>query len=84
MQAPDFREMQSDLVDRLTGRIPQAPKEEVRASVEEEFKRMTDEEKIMSLSEDEVDLLMKFRAWSQSSSSASGAFHWRKQYGKKF
>ena len=82
MQAPDYQELQSDVFNKLTGRMPQAPKEEIKASVEEAFRAMTDEQKIMSLSEDEVDLLVKFREWSASSASASGAFHWRKQYGK--
>ena len=75
MQQEDYKNLQDDLIEKLIGRIPQAPKEEVKASVEEEFKRMTEEQKIMSLSEDEVDLLLKFRKWSQSKESASGAFH---------
>ena len=83
MQSDDYSHLSSNLIEALTGKIPQAPKEEIRASVEEEFKRMTDEQKIMSLSEDEVQLLMDFRKWSTSPGSASGVFHWRKQFGAK-
>lgn len=82
MQQNDFRDLQKDVINKIFGKTPEIPKEIVQESVEQSFRAMTDEQKIMSLSEDEVKLLLDFRKWSRSSGSASGVFHWRKQYGK--
>lgn len=82
MQSEDYRNLEFDVFTKLASRLGQSPKEEIRISVEQAFKEMTDEQKIMSLSPDEVQLLVDFRRWSQSPGSASGVFHWRKQYGK--
>jgi hypothetical protein len=83
MQEQDYKQLQNDFFHKVSSIIPEVPREELRKSVEESFKQMTDEQKIMSLSEDEVRLLLDFRKWSASSRSASGVFHWRKQFGKK-
>lgn len=89
MNSKDYRDLENNLSDNLIQKLSglnQAVGEKhsdlIKASVAEEFRKMTDEEKILSLSPDEVKLLIKFREWSRSPSSASGVFHWRKQYGK--
>jgi DNA-directed RNA polymerase specialized sigma subunit len=87
MQQEDLKNMQTDLINYLAGKLQQSPKEEIlnlilRVSVEDAFRKMSDEQKIMSLSSDEVELLIDFRNWSNSIASVSGVFHWQKKYGK--
>lgn len=92
MQESDLKDLQNKLGENILEKLwrsnesqfvrTEKQEEIIKQSVAEEFKRMTDEEKIMSLTEDEVNLLIKFREWGRSPNSASGVFHWRKQYGK--
>jgi hypothetical protein len=82
MQEKYVGELNSNLVDILAKRAPKASREMIQASVDETFKQMSIEEKLMTLSEDEVDLILKFRAWGKLVGSASGVFHWKKQFGK--
>jgi len=82
MQEADHTQLQSTLIDELFGKVPGAKKEDIRATVEAEFRKLSDEQKLLSLSETEVELLLAFRQWSQSPGSATGVFHWKKRYGK--
>jgi hypothetical protein len=82
MQQQDFTDLQADVVKNLMEQVPEAKKEDLEKKTEEAFRKLTEEEKIMTLTVDEVDLLLAFRKWSASPGSASGVFHWRKQYGK--
>lgn len=84
MQQQDYVNLENSVFEKLLNNVPEthAHKEVVQEQVAKAFKEMTDEQKIMSLSEDEVRLLIDFRRWSASPGSASGVFHWRKQYGK--
>jgi hypothetical protein len=93
MEQRDYSDLQNNISLELFTKLSRAQnelhgaekpkaKEIIQKAVEEEFLKMTEEQKIMSLSEDEVKVLLAFRAWSSSAGSASGVFHWRKQYGK--
>jgi hypothetical protein len=92
MQSNDYKELEnnlsSSLIEKLQGLASvesrTTRKEVIQQSVAEEFKKMTEEQKIYSLSADEVQLVIDFRKWGSGNGSASGVFHWRKQYGIKW
>lgn len=74
MQEQHFNELTDQMVTQLLPLVPADEAGAVKQKVTQAINRLTDENKLMSLPEDEYKLLLAYRLWKASSGVATGSF----------
>ncbi len=84
MQESDYRNLKGELTEKIVKEFSEQQSgigersAAIRMLAEQTIDKFRDENKLFSLSEDEVQLLLDYRKWKLSPRVISGIFHWKK------
>lgn len=80
MQEQHFDELKHGLSEELAKLIPaEEQRGPIRQKVAQAIDRMNEENKLLSLPEDEYKLLLDYRLWKSGPDAVGHVFHWHRK-----